>query len=292
MKTKAKLTLAISVLSAAVLAAGVTSTFAWFTIDRTAKVTYGNLTVDTISTIKIDANKLGYDLSNDLNPTGSGTNHVETKAERLGAVSSTDGKAFYAPIALTDAGHLPSKNGDFSAITDKGAWEVPEHTNRNVGFVKYAFTITSDKEESYHSLYWNIVPNADAGEGNEEFAKQWRIAMYESTAAGAAAAVHGVGSVVYGSSTGAGSKSAIDAVDPDTPNNAVSTGTQTVINIEDGTDGFGAGYTKDRLLVTDFTKANSPTLTITIAVWLEGWNNTNNDASGKKLAPVITFSLK
>ena len=293
MKTKAKLTLAISVLSAAVLAAGVTSTFAWFTIDRTATVTYGTLTVDTISTIKIAANKLGYDLDPTLNPTGSGTNHVETKAERLGAVSSPDGKEFCAPKVLTAA--APTTNGEFDVISTKSLWEGDsKHKNKNVGFVKYAFTITADKEEDVHSLYWNINPHVSG----THIANQWRIAMYQSGTDGSPVGSPVVSSVVFGSEGAAGNKTAAVVntdTDPAVAASAVGTATQTVVNIaESGVDkkGFGNDFTTDRKLVQDFTGADAPSLTITIAVWLEGYGLANNDASGETLAPVVTFSLQ
>ena len=73
MKTKAKLLLAISTLSAVVLAAGVTSTFAWFTTQTSAKLNTGELTVSSVSDIKMDITKIAYDVGDGTTPISKAT---------------------------------------------------------------------------------------------------------------------------------------------------------------------------------------------------------------------------
>ena len=54
MKTKAKLVLALSVLTAGTAVAGATGTFAWFTTNRSATLVYSNVTAKKPSNIYIN----------------------------------------------------------------------------------------------------------------------------------------------------------------------------------------------------------------------------------------------
>lgn len=59
MKTKAKLVLALSVLTAGTAVAGATGTFAWFTTNRSATLIYNNISaVNNHGTLKVELKKL------------------------------------------------------------------------------------------------------------------------------------------------------------------------------------------------------------------------------------------
>ena len=58
MKTKAKLVLALSVLTAGTAVAGATGTFAWFTTNRSATLVYSNVTaVNNHGTLEVELEK-------------------------------------------------------------------------------------------------------------------------------------------------------------------------------------------------------------------------------------------
>ena len=113
MKTKAKLILAMSVLTAGVVAAGATGTFAWFTTNRAAQLNYtsvtaqknaGNLNVSMAGEL---ANGLGW--SNEVQHAtvpdkGSMASATVTAASHMSDVSSQDGVKFDKPIWKTVAG--------------------------------------------------------------------------------------------------------------------------------------------------------------------------------------------
>ncbi len=150
MKTKAKLTLAISVLSAAVLAAGVTSTFAWFTTQSKVTFDAATLTVDTLSDIKISAKKLAYVPDTDYSAPGAS---YTDNGSALGVVSSFDGRSFFAPRDLRDdnASYAAS---DMEEVTTKSVWEGAHSSspssvyygNTHVGYMKYSIKVTADHE--------------------------------------------------------------------------------------------------------------------------------------------------
>jgi len=136
MKTKAKLTLAISVMSAAVLAAGVTSTFAWFTTQSKATFSTAKLVVDSVTDIKISVTKLGFTAQTE---TTANTAYTDTDA-RLGLVSSKDGLSFFAPASLaSNANEYTS----MAAVTTSDVWSG---TNKHVGYMKYGIKVTADQE--------------------------------------------------------------------------------------------------------------------------------------------------
>ena len=177
MKTKAKLTLAISALSAVVLSAGVTSTFAWFTTRATASVT-SDLTIKGPSGLAVSVQR--------VRPTGgltaeesaaTPTTSVSTKSGlELGAVSSYDGQYFVAPKVLkTNTGEdlYDETNGtDFDRITTSWAY-----SNTHVGFLKYNVAVSADVDSAVQDL--KLTVTLTDGTAN----KYARLAVYQVSAA-------------------------------------------------------------------------------------------------------------
>ena len=108
MKTKAKLVLALSVLTAGTAVAGATGTFAWFTTNRSATLVYSNVTaVNNHGTLEVELEKLS-----DVDATAA-TTDTEDKSKQTvtGSVKSTttdisskDGATLVKPIWTKDAG--------------------------------------------------------------------------------------------------------------------------------------------------------------------------------------------
>lgn len=113
MKTKAKLILAMSVLTAGVVAAGATGTFAWFTTNRAAQLNYTSVTA-----MKNAGNLNVFMGVENSDGNGWGTTNEEAKvplngsmataslpaASHMSDVSSQDGVSFYKPVWKTVSG--------------------------------------------------------------------------------------------------------------------------------------------------------------------------------------------
>ena len=168
-------------MSAAVLAAGVTSTFAWLTTQSRATLT-STMSVKAASSITIDVEKVGYE------PSSLGTNQsaVSDASVELGTVSSVDGLKFFAPIALQagldSEGSVisnPYSASTFAEVTNKTAWTGDiTHTNKYVGYAKYRVHVHCDAEEAgqTHILKYKVSVTADT---NVE--KAYRVALHETT---------------------------------------------------------------------------------------------------------------
>lgn len=106
MKTKAKLVLGLSILTAAALTAGATGTFAWFTTNRTATMTYQNIVAQSVGG-NLEAHI--FPLSDTGAETTKTTDGVEEtlkgKLSYTADVSSGDGVKFAQPKWKTIAGN-------------------------------------------------------------------------------------------------------------------------------------------------------------------------------------------
>lgn len=149
MKTKAKLTLAISAMSAVVLAAGVTSTFAWFTTNSSATANFSNLTVNAPSSISISGYQIAFNGSDGTSAvtqmTQTAKNVVTGTTAALGAVSSADGKTFYAPDSILADDAPASSHLNFVAWASATA-------NKYKSYVKYNFSVTLEKVKSSEDI--------------------------------------------------------------------------------------------------------------------------------------------
>ncbi len=132
MKTKAKLVLGLSLLTAATLTAGATGTFAWFTTNRKATATFntitaksveGSLTITMGTMTEKDDQKTNGEIATATSATLTGTTSGTTD------VSSQDGVSFAHPNWTSTAGNT-DENGvkgiaDVSDLTKygkKGYW--------------------------------------------------------------------------------------------------------------------------------------------------------------------------
>ena len=177
MKTKAKLMLGISVMTAAVLAAGVTSTFAWLTTKSEATLTTGNMTVSTVSNITITVTKIAFD-TNVTGTTGFGvaTNNAVDIDQPLGTVSSIDGMHFYAPKVLNASGTYTDA-GDLAEVGTKTAWETAAYANGYVGYMKYGIHVQAAAEPGNgRTLNYKITPTVT----DPELKASYRVALIDA----------------------------------------------------------------------------------------------------------------
>jgi hypothetical protein len=181
MKTKAKLMLGISVMTAAVLAAGVTSTFAWLTTQSKATLTTGEMTVSTVSNITINVTKLGYDTAvPQAGGFGTATNQVVDSNQPLGVVSSKNGMNFYAPKALKDQG--PYVASEIDEVTTKNDWEHVKNQgngygNGYVSYMKYGIHVEAAAEPGNgRTLNYKITPTVTDAELKESY----RVALIDA----------------------------------------------------------------------------------------------------------------
>ncbi|MDY2687323.1 MAG: hypothetical protein SOV72_04425 [Candidatus Enteromonas sp.] len=109
MKTKAKLVLALSVLTAGTAVAGATGTFAWFTTNRSATLVYSNVTaVNNHGTLEVELEKLS-DAKASAAVTAEDDKSKKTVTGSADSattdISSKDGATLVKPIWTKDAGN-------------------------------------------------------------------------------------------------------------------------------------------------------------------------------------------
>ena len=125
MKTKAKLILAMSVLTAGVVAAGATGTFAWFTTNRAAQLNYTSVTAQkNAGNLEVVLGKAAngqFVTGNPATVTGNDTIAKATaeSGSQMSDVSSADGYTFAKPIWKTVAG-----NNQYASSFQAGKWGV------------------------------------------------------------------------------------------------------------------------------------------------------------------------
>ncbi len=271
MKTKAKLTLAISVLSAVVLAAGATSTFAWFVVRSSVTATSGTLTVKSPSSLTIK----GYDLveGEKLTPDSDSATAITGSAASLGSVSSQYGKDFYAPADWTAAS--PSMVA-VSAVTK----------NPYTGYIQYSIAVTAAKGEANNHLKAYVTVNETNATANQ--LKSWyRVGVYHvgtiveddtdysKEAPTSAGAVTASTAKVYGSSA-VDDDSYWDGTQKKSDRDVVAVGSANAISLSSFTTQTG----KD---VTAY---------FVVAVWMEGYASANqNSAGGQSIVVTANFEL-
>ncbi len=277
-------------MSAVVLAAGVTSTFAWFTTQAQATFTSGTLTVNAPSTIKVSA----YDLSPDA-PEGkaiaAGTS-IPGHAHTLGSVSSQIGKEFFAPKALAasyDANTVYAKLGTTSSVT-----------NAYTGYMKYNLAVTAAKGESGKLLKITVGLGTPAPTGT--LLTDYRVALY----------LVSVDDTVENDHTAASTSDTLDPLGGASPKYQYVFGNaegsdSAVSSILTPSDGGKATFTARGVTALSDGDANPKTLTadvfqtsvskhvtahFVLAAWLEGSARTQqNDAGGSQLKVTATFDL-
>lgn len=182
MKTKAKLILAMSVLTAGVVAAGATGTFAWFQTNRAAELTYSTVTA-TKNAGNLDAwigaenetkngwNDAAQAQSSDGKKKASASVDAVTK---VSDISSRDGISFCKPIWKTVSGegqpvskYEEGERGvDYSTfwfkVTNTGNTPIQVYLNSGTGIV----AATKDKTEDENAAkFTRIAINETTQEG-------------------------------------------------------------------------------------------------------------------------------
>lgn len=178
MKTKAKLILAMSVLTAGVVAAGATGTFAWFQTNRAAKLTYSTVTA-TKNAGNLDASIAGENASHtawgDAEPAksvdGAKAAASVDAATKVSDISSRDGVSFCKPIWKT--------------VSGKGQ-PVSKHEEgeRGIDYSTFYFKVTNTGNtplQVYLNSETGIVASNSANENDKSAAKYTRIAINETT---------------------------------------------------------------------------------------------------------------
>ena len=252
------------------------NTYAWFTTQAQVTANTGVLTVNSPATLKIKGAVVrGGALSGDttdLNVVGVGGN--------LGAVSSVDGKMFYAPTALeeTVAGYA---GATYEAIgpTTSG--------NGFVDYLQYNLAVTAAKGQAGKTLQYSIAVDGTNADAN--LLKWYRVAIYTvsvipNAPTDATAALTGVQDI--------GGDNVVYSKDGDTDSayydtgSSITTKSNSTTAIADANDVDIADS-----FVTSLT--NNVTAHFTIAVWMEGTAaaTTQNVAAGKSIKVTFTFAL-
>ena len=182
MKTKAKLILAMSVLTAGVVAAGATGTFAWFTTNRAAALTY-----KTVTATKNAGNLDAYIAGEDASKTAWGdAKHAESvlgakaaasadAVTKVSDISSRDGVSFCKPIWKTIS-------GEGQPVSKHEAGE------RGVDYSTFYFKVTNTGNtplQVYLNSETGIVASNSGNANDLNAAKYTRIAINETKEDGA-----------------------------------------------------------------------------------------------------------
>ncbi|MGN1261514.1 MAG: hypothetical protein ACI4UT_00410 [Candidatus Enteromonas sp.] len=185
MKTKAKLILAMSVLTAGVVAAGATGTFAWFTTNRAAQLTYSTVTAMK-NAGNLDAYIAGQEASTGWQTAeraesveGAKAAATSTAATKMSDLSSKDGLSFCRPIWKTISGegqpvskHEQGVRGtDYSTfyfkVTNTGSTPIKVYLNEDTAIAG----VSASDPDSWAAKYTRIAINETEEEGVTGVAK-------------------------------------------------------------------------------------------------------------------------
>lgn len=285
MKTKAKLTLAVSALSAVVLASAVTSTFAWFTTQAKVTANTGDLIVNSPATLTIKGVVVEGGAFEDANPLANNLTSLTGLGGTLGSVSSIDGKNFYAPIGMKKTVAEYTTFDEIDAIAAGIAAETTGYNNTYTGILKYNLTVTAAKGESGKKLCVTVTANPTG----TDITNSYRVAVYMTGASytttptvPSAEQRHldvGAFHAVYGSAAAA-------ALDP--APKAYNTKTTTADQI------ITAVGTADTISASAFQTSvdTNVSANFVVAVWMEGNVATSqNTAGGQKVSVKVDFDL-
>lgn len=280
MKTKAKLVLALSVLTAGTAVAGATGTFAWFTTNRSATLTYSKIVAQS-SNAKLqvtlggitDGGLTAQSNYNDKDGSFADTISLASAKSFTTDVSSVDGKKFYKP--------------DWKGVAGNNA-EVYSVKEAKDGFTQFYFTVKNTGNTKTH-VFFNegtaVKANAAGNTADAALAQWTRVAVLEAkdstkipTADNVADATLKV--IFENEASGANKGQGIASNAVTTENKA------TIANVATATHKVGnfapvvSGVTKttDNVaylgeLAADATKA------YIVSVWLEGTESDNQDTA-------------
>lgn len=176
MKTKAKLVLALSVLTAGTAVAGATGTFAWFTTNRSATLTYSKVTAfNSHGNLEVEIHKLSDEgaTENNKQPSADGTvqavHTVEGVSSATTDVSSQDGITVVKPIWKGESGEGKSIYKTEAATMGKE-------------YVMYYFSVSNIGENTLNIFLDNgtaIKATSDANDKDVALRNYSRVAINE-----------------------------------------------------------------------------------------------------------------
>lgn len=180
MKTKAKLILAMSVLTAGVVAAGATGTFAWFTTNRAAQLNYTNViaqknagNLDVYMGAGTGESSFGEGapaVTSETHPIAYVEKSAATNNAKISDVSSGDGLKFVKPIWQTVAG-----NGQVATSYQTGIW--------GTDYTTFWFKVTNTGTNNLN-VYLNhatAISASSASDADKAAAKVARVAINAAT---------------------------------------------------------------------------------------------------------------
>lgn len=291
MKTKAKLVLALSVLTAGTAVAGATGTFAWFTTNRSATLTYSKVVAQS-SNAKLEV-KLGGITDSGLTEQ---TNYNAEDGSFADAISLTSAKSFTTDVSSVDGKKFYKP--DWKGVAGNNA-EVYSVKEAKDGFTQFYFTVKNTGNSATH-VFFNegtaVMANA-AGNAADAALAQWtRVAVLETTATATPKATDVAASTLKvmfeNEASGANKGKGIASTDMTTDNKA------TITDVADATHKVGAfeavvsGVTKttnNKAYLGEL--AANATKAYIVSVWLEGTEADNQDAAAAGGAVDVTLKL-
>ncbi len=273
MKTKAKLVLALSVLTAGTAVAGATGTFAWFTTNRSATLIYNNISaVNNHGTLEVELKKLSdgkagnaVAAENDASiKTITGTTDSATTD-----ISSADGATLVKPIWTKDAGNgnAIEKTVDATYKTDYTVYLIGLKNSKPTGLNVFLDKGTLIKASA--------TEQPDTKKKNEALAKYTRVAINDANTATEPKETDGSYTVAAKNTIMFENNATDTYLAP-----AAGAGTATPIALPEESDNYS--HVKEFAAINSDSKATHPQFLInlpgnestthwfTVTVWLEG----------------------
>lgn len=180
MKTKAKLVLALSVLTAGTAVAGATGTFAWFTTNRSATLTYSKVTAES-SNAKLEVTMGSF------TETGAGTaTNKKTDGSYLSAISLNASASYTTDVSSVDGKKFFKPDWKGQAGNNNEAYSVKEVNASQKAFTQFYFTVKNTGNAETHIFLdagTKVSASTEAGEQGKKdlaLAKWTRVAVLDT----------------------------------------------------------------------------------------------------------------
>lgn len=280
MKTKSKLLLALSALTVGTVAAGATSTYAWFTASRNATM---NITNITATNTRGNLNIGYFDLKAEAKVNGNTSNTVDFNVTTpLYDVSSRDGATFYAPVW--------------------GTGDTPiAYKTTNDGYLTFGIVLSNQGTDPI-SCYFDSANSSITGAGNEPLARWTKVAINSQGSGDAQPTSFGTNDITQpghfvfmqnteGSEAGS-LKTYVDGITTD--DTATYQEEDNFFTTVASVDPMPTNGTNDEQLACYLGDIEGTTgsnyLYVTVSIWMEGAIVQNqNDASGKTISIKLAF---
>ena len=301
MKTKAKLVLALSVLTAGTAVAGATGTFAWFTTNRSATLTYSKVTaVTSNSKLRVqmgtltDSTTTTADNYDSANKKYKDEITLNSAASFTSDVSSPDGMNFFKPEWKGQAGNN-NEVFDVKNVTGKA------FTTGLTGgyYTQYYFMVQNEGASTTH-VFLNektgIFPVEATKDEDKALASWSRVAILDTELTGSVAPEKDqttyTNKIIFEAAAAEGfAATKTLAIDEKNPTKTAAEGGAKTINtktVATKTDAFGTvvsgtSKTTDQGYLCEL--AAGAKRYFVVSVWMEGTENDNQD-------PAINGAIK